>query len=106
MIKKSECVKLKNKDRNFILNPGRTGFYRVQYDNQTLENLSLLIDEKIIGYIDRWSIQNDYFAQIVSGKKNIQGYLDFVTSYYDEDNYISSLSLGHILYSLYILASE
>jgi len=106
MIKKSECVKLKNKDRNFILNPGRTGFYRVQYDNQTLENLSLLIDEKIIGYIDRWSIQNDYFAQIVSGKKNIQGYLDFVTSYYDEDNYISSLSLGHNLYSLYILASE
>ena len=106
MTKKSECVKLKNKDRNFILNPDRTGFYRVQYDNQTLENLSLLIDEKVIDYIDRWSIQNDYFAQIVSGKKNVQGYLDFVTSYYDEDNYISSLSLGHNLYSLYIIAHK
>ena len=43
MTKKSESIKLKNKERNFILNPGRTGFYRVQYDNQTLENLSLLI---------------------------------------------------------------
>ena len=106
MTKKSECVKLKNNDRNFILNPDRTGFYRVQYDNQTLENLSLLIDEKVIDYIDRWSIQNDYFAQIVSGKKNVQGYLDFVTSYYDEDNYISSLSLGHNLYSLYIIAHK
>ena len=106
MTKKSESIKLKNKERNFILNPGRTGFYRVQYDNQTLENLSLLIDEKIIDYIDRWSIQNDYFAQIISGKKNIQDYLDFITAYYDEDNYISSLSLAHNLYSLYTFAHK
>jgi len=106
MTKKSESIKLKNKERNFILNPGRTGFYRVQYDNQTLENLSLLIDEKIIDYSDRWSIQNDYFAQIISGKKNIQDYLDFITAYYDEDNYISSLSLAHNLYSLYTFAHK
>jgi len=65
-----------------------------------------LIDEKIIDYIDRWSIQNDYFAQIISGKKNIQDYLDFITAYYDEDNYISSLSLAHNLYSLYTFAHK
>jgi tricorn protease interacting factor F2/3 len=106
MTKKSESIKLKNKDRNFILNPGRTGFYRVQYDNQTLENLSLLIDEKIIDYTDRWSIQNDYFAQIISGKKNVKDYLDFITAYYDEDNYISSLSLAHNLYSLSTFAHK
>ena len=104
MTKKSEHLKLKNKDRNFILNPGRTGFYRTQYDEATLENLSLLIDEKIVDYIDRWSIQNDYFAQIKSGKKNIQSYLDFTSAYYDEDNYISSLSLAQNLYSLYTLS--
>ena len=106
MTKKSEKIHLKNKDRNFIINSGRTGFYRIQYDNETLENLSLLIEEKILDHVDRWSLQNDYFAQAVSGKKNIQEYLDFTSAYYDEDNYISSLSLAHNLYSLYILARK
>ena len=106
MTKKSEKIHLKNKDRNFIINSGRTGFYRIQYDKETLENLSLLIDEKILDHVDRWSLQNDYFAQAVSGKKNIQDYLDFTSAYYDEDNYISSLSLAHNLYSLYILARK
>ena len=106
MTKKSEKIHLKNKDRNFIINSGRTGFYRIQYDKETLENLSLLIEEKILDHVDRWSLQNDYFAQAVSGKKNIQEYLDFTSAYYDEDNYISSLSLAHNLYSLYILARK
>jgi|TARA_B100001750_G_C15517726_1_gene608682 tricorn protease interacting factor F2/3 len=106
MRKKSERTKLKNKERNFIINPGRTGFYRVQYDHTTLENLSLLIDEKIIDYVDRWSLQNDYFAQVISGKKHVKDYLNFTNSYYDEDNYISSLSLAHNLYSLYITSHK
>ena len=106
MTKKSEKIHLKNKDRNFIINSGRTGFYRIQYDKETLENLSLLIEEKILDHVDRWSLQNDYFVQAVSGKKNIQEYLDFTSAYYDEDNYISSLSLAHNLYSLYILARK
>ena len=106
MTKKSEKIHLKNKDRNFIINSGRTGFYRIQYDKETLENLSLLIEEKVLDHVDRWSLQNDYFAQAVSGKKNIQEYLDFTSAYYDEDNYISSLSLAHNLYSLYILARK
>ena len=106
MTKKSEKIHLKNKDRNFIINSGRTGFYRIQYDKETLENLSLLIEEKVLDHVDRWSLQNDYFAQAVSGKKNIQEYLDFTSAYYDEDNYISSLSLAHNLHSLYILARK
>ena len=106
MIKKSDKFNLQNKNRNFIINPSRTGFYRVQYDNETLQNISLLIDEKILGHIDRWSIQNDYFTQVVSGRKNIRDYLDFTSVYYDEENYISSLSLAHNLYSLYILSHK
>ena len=106
MTKKSAKIKLKNKDRNFIINSGRTGFYRVQYDNETLDNLSLLVDEKILDYVDRWSLQNDYFVQVVSTKKNLKGYLDFITAYYDEDNYISSLSLAQNLYSLYIITRK
>ena len=106
MTKKSEKINLKNKDRNFIINSGRTGFYRVQYDNESLDNLSLLVDEKILDHIDRWSLQNDYFAQVVSTKKSLRGYLDFITAYYDEDNYISSLSLAQNLFSLYIITRK
>ena len=106
MTKKSELIKLKNKQRNFLINPGRSGFYRVKYDTDTLDNLSLLIDEKILDYIDRWSIQNDYFAQVISCKANVHEYLDFTSAYYDEDNYISSLSLAHNLYSLYIISHK
>ena len=32
--------------------------------------------------------------------------MDFISAYYDEDNYISSLSLAHNLYSLYNLAHK
>ena len=39
---KSDKIKLKNKDHNFVVNSGIYGFFRVQYDNVTLENLSLL----------------------------------------------------------------
>ncbi len=106
MTKKSAKIRLKNKDRNFIINSGRTGFYRVQYDSETLDNLSLLVDEKILDYVDRWSLQNDYFVQVVSTKKNLKGYLEFITAYYDEDNYISSLSLAQNLYSLYIISRK
>jgi len=44
----SSSVSLKNRDSNFIINSGRYGFYRVQYDDHSLANLSLLIDEKIL----------------------------------------------------------
>ena len=104
--KKSGSFKLKNKDRNFIINSGRTGFYRMDYDSETLENLSLLIDEKILNYVDRWSIQNDYYSQCVTGKKKLQDYLDFTNAYFDEDNYISSLNLAQHLYSLYSLTHK
>ena len=106
MDKKSQSIKLKNKERNFIINSGRTGFYRMDYDSETLDNLSLLIDEKILNYVDRWSIQNDYYSQCVTGKKKVQDYLDFTNAYFDEDNYISSLNLAQHLYSLYSLTHK
>ena len=103
---KSDKIKLKNKDRNFVVNSGRYGFFRVQYDNVTLENLSLLVDEKILDDVDRWSLQNDLFSQCVSGTKKLQEYLDFTTSYHDEDNYITLLNLAHNLYSIYKLTHK
>jgi len=99
----SSSVSLKNRDSNFIINSGRYGFYRVQYDDHSLANLSLLIDEKILNHVDRWSLQNDLFSQCISGTKQLQEYLDFTTSYHDEDDYITLLNLAQNLYYLYKL---
>ena len=96
-------VPLKNTDSNFIINSGRYGFYRVEYDKASLENLSLLVDEKILNHVDRWSLQNDLFSQCVTGVKQLQEYLDFTTSYHDEDDYITLLNVAHHLYYLYNL---
>ena len=96
-------ISLKNTDSNFIINSGRYGFYRIQYDDHTLANLSLLIDEKILNHVDRWSLQNDLFSQCLSGTKQLQEYLDFTTSYHDEDDYITRLNLAQNLYYLYKL---
>ena len=106
MKSRTNTVSLKNKDSNFIINPGRYGFYRVQYDAQSLANLSLLIDEKILNHVDRWGLQNDLFSQCVSGTKQLQEYLDFTTSYHDEDDYITLLNLAQNLYYIYKLTTK
>ena len=100
---RSSKLSLKNTDSNFIINSGRHGFYRVQYDDNTLANLSLLIDEKILNHIDRWSLQNELFSYCISGTKQLQEYLDLTTSYHDEDNYIALRDLAQNLYYLYKL---
>ena len=106
MKSQKSVVSLKNIDSNFIVNSGHYGFYRVQYDDNSLANLSLLIDEKILNHVDRWSLQNDLFSQCVSGTKQIQEYLDFTTSYHDEDNYITLQNLAQNLYHLYKLTRK
>ncbi len=103
MKSRTSVMSLKNKDSNFIINSGRYGFYRVQYDDHSLANLSLLIDEKILNHVDRWGLQNDLFSQCVAGTKQLQEYLDFTTSYHDEDDYITLLNLAQNLYSIYKL---
>ena len=106
MKSQKSVVSLKNTDSNFIINSGRYGFYRVQYDDNSLAQLELLIDEKILNHVDRWSLQNDLFSQCVSGTKQIQEYLDFTTSYHDEDNYITLQNLAQNLYHLYKLTRK
>ena len=106
MKSQKSVVSLKNIDSNFIVNSGRYGFYRVQYDAISLAQLELLIDEKILNHVDRWSLQNDLFSQCVSGTKQIQEYLDFTTSYHDEDNYITLQNLAQNLYHLYKLTRK
>ena len=59
-----------------------------------------------MNHVDRGSLQNDLFSQCISGTKQLQEYLDFTTSYHDEDDYITLLNLAQNLYYLYKLTTK
>lgn len=99
--KKSMSVKLPKDNIGFVANFGRKGFYRVKYDEGTLIDLKMLIDQKQIPAIDRWAIQNDLFSLCVSGDETVRNYLDFSDAYYDEDSYLATVNVAHNLSSLY-----
>ncbi len=104
--KKSISVKLPKNTIGFVANYGRKGFYRVKYDEGTLLDLKMLVDEKRIPAIDRWAIQNDLFSLCVSGDEQVRNYLDFSDAYFEEDSYLASVNVAHNLASLYFRAFD
>ena len=104
--KKSMSVKLPKISLGFVANFGRKGFYRVKYDEGTLIDLKMLIDQKKIPAIDRWAIQNDLFSLCVSGDETVHNYLDFSDAYSEEDSYLATVNVAHNLSSLYFRAFD
>ncbi|MEX2193301.1 MAG: M1 family metallopeptidase [Nitrosarchaeum sp.] len=102
--KKSMSVKLPKNNTGFVANFGRKGFYRVKYDEGTLLDLKMLVDQKQIPAIDRWAIQNDMFSLCISCDETVRNYLDFSDAYYDEDSYLASVNVAYNLSSLYFRA--
>jgi len=102
---KSMSIKIP-KSIGFVANYGRKGFYRVKYDEGTLLDLKMLVDQKQIPPIDRWAIQNDLYSLCVSGNEKVRNYLDFSDAYYNEDSYLASINVGHNLSSIYFRAYD
>jgi len=100
--KKSTTVKTTD-GPGFVANIGRTGFYRVKYDDGILLDLKMLVDQKQIPPVDRWAIQNDLFALCVAGKEDITNYLDFTDAYFDEDSYLPQTNVANNLNFLSLL---
>jgi tricorn protease interacting factor F2/3 len=89
------------KPMSFIINSGRTGFYRVKYSDDALSDLQSLVLQKSIPHTDRWMLQNDLFAMCISGDGTCRSYLDFISSYENEDDYITTSNIANNLYFLY-----
>ncbi len=83
------------------INAGQKGFYRVKYDDDILEQLGHLVQEKKLSNVDRWSIQHDLFALCVSNQISLIKYLDFLEYYIDEDDYLVSMDIINNLNFLY-----
>jgi len=93
-----------NKNQKILVNSGRTGFFRIMYDEKLLSNLKLLIKNQKLNHVDRWTIQNDFFSFVVAGTKKLQPYLDFCVVYKNDDNFLSCMNLASNLYFLYIVS--
>jgi tricorn protease interacting factor F2/3 len=90
----------------FKINSGQKGFYRVKYDDLTLEKLGELVQEKKLGNVDRWSLQHDLFALCLSNQISLKKYLEFVKFYLEEDDYLVSADIVSNLNFTYGLLSK
>jgi tricorn protease interacting factor F2/3 len=89
----------------YKINYGQKGFYRVKYDSESLENLKDVIETKKLGNVDRYGIQNDFFALCVSGYASVKDYMNFVKSYFEDDDYLVSIDIADNLYVTYLISS-
>ncbi|MGC1425876.1 MAG: M1 family metallopeptidase [Nitrosotalea sp.] len=90
----------------FKVNDGQKGFYRVKYDENTLEALGRRIEEKSISNVDRWSIHHDLFALCISNQISFKNHLSFVRHYQDEDDYVVLSDIISSLNFFYTLLSK
>jgi tricorn protease interacting factor F2/3 len=80
------------------LNAGQTGFYRVAYaDPADLAALGRLVREKTLPPEDRWGLQDDLYARVLSGAVALEEYLDFLKFYQSEDAYLPLTSIAQHL---------
>ncbi|HJT10498.1 MAG TPA: M1 family metallopeptidase [Candidatus Nitrosotalea sp.] len=91
--------------RWFKVNDGQKGFYRVKYDEASLEKLGRLVEEKKISNLDRWSIHHDLTALVLSNQYPLKHYLDFVRHYEEEDDYVVLSDIVGFLNFLYVALS-
>lgn len=96
-------IRIPKSARWFKVNVGQRGFYRVRYDMADLDKLRSLVSRRRLPDIDRWGIQNDMFALVVSGHMKIEDYLYFVRSYFGEDSYLVSMDIADGLNTFFLL---
>lgn len=90
----------------FKINYGQTGFYRVKYPDGDFSKFRFLISSKVLPPLDRWGLQNDAFELSVNGEFQLDKYLDFIRSYYNEDNYLVLNSIYQNMRNIYFVYSQ
>jgi tricorn protease interacting factor F2/3 len=72
--------------KQFHLNPGGLGFYRVRYDRELLDELRE--NFSTLPPMDRWAILTDLYAFVFSGDLPLEEYLQFVHACRDSTEYL------------------
>ncbi|MEM3373855.1 MAG: M1 family metallopeptidase [Candidatus Woesearchaeota archaeon] len=85
----------------YLINEGYYGFYRVKYNSKNLNYLKTKLNN--FSNIDRWALQNDLYALAKSGEIKTKEYLDFITNYYGEIDFLVCSDILDNLGSIYYL---
>jgi aminopeptidase N len=88
----------------YKLNDGQSGFYRVQYrDENNLRELGKRIANKGLSPVDRWGIQDDFYAMVKRGEARMDEYLDFLSHYSEESASLPLSSIAANLHHAFII---
>jgi aminopeptidase N len=102
-----DTVELPADTRAYTINGGRTGFYRVRYDDPgNMGLLAKMIDTGALPPEERWGLQNDLFALVVSGTLLLTDYLAFLDHYQTEVAYLPAASITANLAHAYRVVSK
>jgi aminopeptidase N len=86
MSKSTYEVPLQDADAPFLLNAGRSGFYRTAYDTDHLGSLAQSIENGKMDVLDRMGILSDAFEAAKAGYTPTVSALDLLIAYKHEDN--------------------
>ncbi|MCL5783271.1 MAG: M1 family metallopeptidase [Candidatus Thermoplasmatota archaeon] len=86
------------------LNHDQTGFYRVLYDEESLDVIRKNLQK--MSYLDKWGLVNDLFAFLKAGMINLPLYLDSLGGFHGEQNFIVAQEISSQLMTLAALLHE
>lgn len=88
----------------FKVNSDQSGFYRVKYlEKKDLEELGNRVANRAMSPVDRWGLQNDLYAFVKSGDVTIGDYLDFLSYYRDDYDFLPLTSIADHLFHAYLV---
>jgi aminopeptidase N len=88
----------------YKINERQTGFYRVRYnDIKNMQELGKRVSRSELSSEDRWGLQNDLYAQVKSGDVSINDYLNFLSNYTNEDDFLPLMGIAENLFHAYLV---
>ncbi len=92
----------------YKLNAGQGGFYRTRYaDPENLKRLAAMVRAKQLSPEDRWGLQEDLFAQVLSADAPLTDYLEFLAAYAEEEAYLPlSAIAAHLAHARLVASPE
>ncbi len=89
----------------YVVNYGKTGFYRTMYDCDNINALKKAISRNKLSIFDKWGIQNDLFAFCRAGKMKFKKYLDFIEVFLQDKDFLVCKDVSDHLYKAYTLSN-
>ena len=105
---KTHKILIPKESLSYKLNISQSGFYRVKYEEDIINKLGLLVVEKALNPIDRFGIENDFYALVKRGDYTLNQYLELINNYFvNEYDFLPLTSiLTHLKHAYLVFNSK